>query len=381
MLKKNKVAIIKDPNCLNCGYPFNGQEKFCPECGQKNKGNKLTFISFIKEVFNGFVTWDAKFWKTIIPLIIAPGKVSKDYIEGKRMRYANPFRFYLTVSLLFFLIIGITDSYNKFQDFKNGTNTDTIATGLQINANGDVQTNISRKELDSIRVKIFNSLEKNLHQNDSIDLLAINNSEKKKLKDSLGIKLNNIGPTFTFGDEAKSARMMLLNYKYPNLPINQALDSLKIEKNFGNRYSYSRAAFINNWMSNPDVSKQLYKQALSYASISLFILLPLFTLFLKFIYIRRKYTYVDHLVFVFHTQTVFFLLFSIFYIINFFKNADYIIPVFLLLFLIYLFIAMKKFYQQKVFKTIIKFLIINFVFVILAFFGSAVILLATVALY
>ena len=116
MFKKNKAIVVKDMNCLNCGHPFNGHEKFCPECGQKNKNARITFKSFLAEVFNGFISWDAKFWKTIIPLIIAPGKVSKDYIEGKRMRYANPFRFYLTVSILFFLVLGFINTYQKFTE-------------------------------------------------------------------------------------------------------------------------------------------------------------------------------------------------------------------------------------------------------------------------
>lgn len=381
MTKKNKVAVIKDPNCLNCGFPFTREERFCPECGQKNKGKKITFKSFIQEIFAGFFSWDAKFWKTIIPLLISPGKVSKDYIEGKRVRYTNPFRFYLTVSLIFFLIIGITDSYNKFKDFQNGTDSDSITTGLKINQNGQVKTSISRKQLDSLKILAYKSIEENLHRNDSIDALSISELEKKELKDSLKVKLNTGGLNFAFGDDTKSARMMLLNYKHPNLPIDKALDSLKIEKNFSNRYSYSRAAFANNWMNNPDVSDQLYKQGLSYASISLFILLPIFTLFLRFFYIRKKFTYVDHLVFVFHTQTVFFLLFSIFYLINFFKESDYIIPIFLILFLIYLFIAMKKFYQQGIFKTTFKYFLINTVYVVLAILGAGVITLATIALY
>ena len=84
MAKSKKLAKIQETNCLNCGFPFSGQENFCPECGQKNKGDQLTFGSFMNEVFNGFTSWDAKFWTTIIPLLIKPGKVSLDYVEGKR---------------------------------------------------------------------------------------------------------------------------------------------------------------------------------------------------------------------------------------------------------------------------------------------------------
>ena len=117
---KNKVPKIKDPACLNCGHPFYGQEKFCPDCGQANKANSITFKSFIQEVFNGFISWDSKFWTTFIPLLTKPGKVSRDYIDGKRQRYANPFRFYLTISVLFFLIIGATESYDTFKELRTG---------------------------------------------------------------------------------------------------------------------------------------------------------------------------------------------------------------------------------------------------------------------
>ncbi len=55
----------------------------------------------------------------------------------------------------------------------------------------------------------------------------------------------------------------------------------------------------------------LTEKIMSKISIVLFIFLPVFTLFLMLIYIRRSFTYMEHLVFVFHTQTVFFLLLSI----------------------------------------------------------------------
>ena len=89
---------------------------FCPECGQKNKGSKITFATFLKEVFNGFISLDAKVWTTLIPLLIKPGKVSRDFIEGRRARYTNPFQFYISVSIVFFLILFL-NNYNTNQYF------------------------------------------------------------------------------------------------------------------------------------------------------------------------------------------------------------------------------------------------------------------------
>ncbi|TDQ28393.1 DUF3667 domain-containing protein [Tenacibaculum caenipelagi] len=361
MIKKNKVAIIKDPNCLNCGYPFSHDEKFCPECGQKNRGKKITLGNFLKEIFAGFLSWDAKFWRTLIPLLIRPGKVSKDYIEGKRSRYTNPFRFYLATSIIFFLIINATSKYSEFNRLQNGGESDDVTLIKAIKSAMDEDIKKDSIKTDSQATKTI--------QKDSI---VASPSLVTKEKNSY----------FAFGSrKVRFKEMCQFQEKHPNLSIDNALDSLKIEKTFFNRFTYSRTPLINGFLTDKGVFKKLTDQLLSYSSISLFILLPLFTVFLKLFYIRRKYTYVEHLVFVFHIQTVFFLLFSVFYIIDFFKSADDFLNVFLLLFMIYLFIAMKKFYQQGYFKTFIKYMLANIVFFILGVFGAIIIALSAFALY
>ncbi len=289
MPKNNKPSIVKDISCLNCGFPFSGQENFCPECGQKNKGDKLTFGSFISEIFNGFISWDAKFWTTIIPLLTKPGKVSLDYIEGKRNRYTNPFRFYLTVSILFFLIIGLNSSYTSFKNLNNASSEKS--TKKEIN-------------LDSIQNIVLDGIEES--KPDSII------QKDKKSKNDFNL---------TIGGSDNIGSFLKFQKKHPKIKIDDALDSLKAEKTFTNRLWYSRAEALNGLRGKGE-RKKFLNEIIGEISIALFILLPIFTLFLKLIYIRRKKIYVEHLVFVFHTQTVFFLLLIIFYLINFIKNSE-----------------------------------------------------------
>jgi hypothetical protein len=175
--------------------------------------------------------------------------------------------------------------------------------------------------------------------------------------------------------------MLKFQKKNPDFFVDDALDSLKINKSFSNKFWYSRSKLLNNILTDSSVSKKLKKQLLSYSSIALFILLPLFTLFLRFIYIRRKFTYVEHLIFVFHTQTVFFLLFSIFYILNFFIETDRYSVFFLLIFLLYLFLAMKNFYEQSFIKTLLKYLIANILFVIFTSLGVIFIMFIAFSLF
>ena len=152
------------------------------------------------------------------------------------------------------------------------------------------------------------------------------------------------------------------------------------EKNFKNRFLYNRGKIANTVVRSKEGRDKFVNELLSYASASLFVFLPLFTLFLKFFYIRRKYTYVDHLIFVFHTQTVFFMLLSIFYLIEI-VGVSTEAWVYLLLLLVYLFIAMKTFYKQGYFKTFIKFIMLNMAYMILGIIGIVIVGLFSFAVY
>ncbi len=370
--KSKKLAKVKAAECFNCGHPFYGNEKFCPECGQINKNPKITFGSFIHEVFNGFISWDSKFWTTFIPLLIKPGKVSRDYIDGKRQRYANPFRFYLTISVLFFLIVGATESYDKFDQFRKGKSESKPTINAQIDnitaaidpTSADFTANLNKvlKNVDSTDRKEFLKI---------IPTLKLD-SLKKNASPSNSIQISYI-PDF--------AKFHTFQKKYPKVKIEDALDSLNVEHTFFNRFLYSRVKAFNAMAGDNKKREDFLKQMISYTSISMFIFLPLFTLFLKLFYIRRKYSYVEHLVFVFHTQTVFFLLSIIFYLVYYFKPNDYLITIFLLLFLIYLFLSMRRFYQQGRFKTFMKFILVNFSFFIVSTIGAILIMGITFIMY
>ena len=362
MANKNKLAVIKDSNCLNCGFPFVGHELFCPSCGQKNKGSKITFGNFIKEVFAGFFSWDTKFWRTSFTLITRPGKISADYIEGKRERYANPFRFYITASILFFLFYGINETIDNFKKLDKAF-TSKSKNEKQVDL--DSINNIINKELAKNKIPI-DSTQQKITQNFNLN---INDSIKAKKE-----------PKISFGGDSRLDQFVKFNKKYPEIDVATALDSLKQENTFWNRFFYNRAQLANSFFSEKQKRKEFVSKMLSYGSISLFILLPIFTLALKLFYVRRKYTYVEHLIFVFHTQTVFFLLLTLLMIINFFTN-NVGSEIFIGLFLIYLFIAMKKFYKQGYFKTIFKFIMVNMVYMFLAIIGITLVGLISFALF
>jgi len=58
----------------------------------------------MQDAFGDLFEIDSRLWRTLIPLLVRPGKLTLDYLEGRRARYMPPFRMYLVLSVIFFVI-------------------------------------------------------------------------------------------------------------------------------------------------------------------------------------------------------------------------------------------------------------------------------------
>ena len=277
--------------------------------------------------------------------------------------------------------MGLVDRYHEFSNVQNQNDFSIV----------NIQDN-NREKIDSTINKAKTQLDKQLKNLDSVDraeiLSVIPTSLKEKdtattAKDSTKTKKPKRNSSFNFiSPDHKMTKMVNYQKEHPKVKVDSALTSLNMPVTLSNRFLYSRANKINSFLTNTSQeNKKLQKEIISYASVSIFIFLPIFTLFLRLIYIRRKFTYVEHLIFVFHTQTVFFILLTIFFLLNLFAKTDSITWIFSILFLIYLLIAMKKFYRQGYFKTFFKFLMINLAFVIFGSLGFAILSMVTFMIY
>jgi len=88
--------------CLNCGTTLSGQ--YCGNCGQRAQTRLISIWQLLREAFGDLLELDSRLWRTLIPLTIRPGKLTRDYLEGRRARFMPPFRTYLVLSIIFFLV-------------------------------------------------------------------------------------------------------------------------------------------------------------------------------------------------------------------------------------------------------------------------------------
>ena len=90
--------------CANCEAPLSG--RYCAKCGQDSHG-QLTVRHFFEEVVEGLLHFDSTFWRTLRPLLFRPGLMTEQYLAGRRKYYAPPFRMYLVISVVYFLLSSV----------------------------------------------------------------------------------------------------------------------------------------------------------------------------------------------------------------------------------------------------------------------------------
>ncbi|QDH74348.1 DUF3667 domain-containing protein [Brevundimonas sp. M20] len=88
--------------CADCGSETSGN--FCSTCGQPTHVHR-TLLHLGEEVLHGVMHFDARIWRTLPLLAFNPGKLTREWIHGKRTRYVSPLAIFLfTVFITFFAL-------------------------------------------------------------------------------------------------------------------------------------------------------------------------------------------------------------------------------------------------------------------------------------
>ena len=87
-------------NCTDCGQPVDG--RFCANCGQPTHVHR-SLLHLGEEMLHGVLHFDARIWRTLPLLAFNPGRLTREWVQGRRTRYVSPLAMFLfTVFLMFF---------------------------------------------------------------------------------------------------------------------------------------------------------------------------------------------------------------------------------------------------------------------------------------
>jgi hypothetical protein len=88
--------------CKNCDALLLG--RFCVNCSQAANVHVPTTRELVHELLEGLTHSDSRLWRTLTTLWFKPGKLTEEFVAGRRVAYLPPFRLYLILSIVFFLI-------------------------------------------------------------------------------------------------------------------------------------------------------------------------------------------------------------------------------------------------------------------------------------
>ncbi|WP_396601158.1 DUF3667 domain-containing protein [Algibacter sp. R77976] len=345
----------KKETCKNCEKQFKESFKFCPHCGQQAKDELTVKVLFYNTISNYF-SFDARFFKSFFPLLFKPGYLADKFIEGKRLLYLHPAQMYLFIAVVFFFLFSFIQR-NTVQALDEGLAEVTSKENIL-------------KDITDVRIR------------DSISVVL---TEKQKIEDSVAraelrktLKANKF--LHDFSEEQMDSLVNAENFRKNGM----------VDFDFSTKSVDSLIALdapddvIYKDMGMPDdagwLKRKLYKQALRFYKsrqggsilqtfydtipIAMFFLLPIFALILKILY-RKHGLYAHHLVFSFYYFSFLFTVLSLIIGINFIVDIpDWIDWLVAFSAFIYLYLALRRFYQQGWIKTFFKASLTSFLFLL-----------------
>ncbi len=319
--------------CPNCGNEILDR-RYCAECGQENVADVYSVRDMFRSVLDEALSLDSKVVRSMVPLLVKPGFLTNQYVAGRRAHFVRPLRLYLVSSLLFFLVLSLTSQDSGIltlgsagspeEEAARDARADSLAAAVadSLRAEGIVVA----ADQDETIGEILGSTDRAAPRADRPDSFLADSTHTGASTDDDGTDDDNL--TVDIGDAGDipliGAHMVAQKERIESLTVDE------LQTAFGRTFR-----------------RHLPK--------TVFVLVPVFALILKLLYVRRRRYYIEHLVFAFHVHAFLFLIFTLM-VVNPWTPLDVLL---LISTVVYLFVAIRRVYRQSWPKTVLKFVILQ----------------------
>jgi hypothetical protein len=153
------VTEARASACLNCGTPLAGA--FCADCGQRDIPKYPSVRDLVVDAAAEFSGWDGRLATSLRDLILRPGMLTREFLEGRRVRYISPLRLYLMASLVYFLLAA------GAPDLKLGSGDKSLFLGLNVGT-----TTTHKKPAASGPERVANTARESIEKQEVLDPAA-----------------------------------------------------------------------------------------------------------------------------------------------------------------------------------------------------------------
>ena len=292
MIKSGRLA--GSPACLNCGTPLKGP--FCYYCGQPDRNFMRFFPVLLREFLEDFLELDSRFVRTMKPLLFKPGRLTRDYLEGRRFRYTPPMRLYLFSSIAFFLLAAMMSA-------------NAVNIGARINpVTGEPDIRLYSTEPQD-REELLQDVREHLEEAGVEGTEAIMQS----------IQQGTPGMSEGGGDPDREQEFSTDQIMVDGKPWDRETNPFIIEW---------MPDFINDWINDeigesPEKARRIeenpnliVEKIFDILPGTMFVLLPVVALLFKFWYLFAKRYYIEHLIFALHNHSFVFVTLMLILLLN-----------------------------------------------------------------
>jgi hypothetical protein len=330
--------------CPNCYYPLPAYGQYCANCSQKYTDGKVSFWELIRDFLESVLNIDSKIFRTLGALFL-PGRLTSAYFRGQQKRYVPPLRLFFVMAVAHFAVLGFLTLDALEESLKESLEA----------SRSDAYFGIFHAEFDTARQEVAALFPDEPAASAALD--SLNARIEEAPRDS-----QNLMYVVWEGDGGfKTQNVRVAAYDLMEMPPNGLADYYGVE-GFWQRLVFRQIAKLNQEGGN--FARYLVGKLIWMAVL----MMPALALILKLLYIRRERYYVEHLVFSFHYHAFAFLIASIFFLLGHVLGPDregQLFSLFFLGVLFYLYKSMRRFYLQRRFKTIVKFLLLNMAYVMI----------------
>ncbi|CAM2007185.1 DUF3667 domain-containing protein [Acanthopleuribacter pedis] len=354
------------PDCLNCGHPV--ALLYCPNCGQSLRDVRVSISSLVMDFLGDAFTFDSKLFRSMRPLFLKPGFLTREFMRGRRAQYIPPLRMYLFFSILFFLTINLT------RDSNIDPHADAPAAKALMIVTGYEELPSDLRKTNANQAAVMVEQQAHAEFNQTRAALGLNPIELGTDPNILAEQetepeANEAAETYEIAFERYEERMeRVAALRDGTFKLNS---HIRITRGF-EKSEDAWKKWLEDKVDDQVARLKHMDPDTFYATLIdtffkllpnvMFVLMPLFAFFLKVVYLRRDPLYIDHLITAFHFHAFVFCFLSL-VILGLAVFDNLVLNVFGLLgalgaIHLYLYLMLKCIYGQSHLKTLLKFILL-----------------------
>lgn len=358
-----EVVAFEGVHCANCSAPMQGE--FCHHCGQSIHTVLRPMHHMVEDTMDMFLHVDGRVVHTIPPLMTRPGFLTLEYFSGRRQRYVAPFRLMFVICLLAFFSLHL--AVNRITDRME--QAATVSTGPFAQ---DTTPEAVRKRMSDLETGLA----------DASKGSDVGSKAARKLirtqREQARQRLSELGASPTINDKGNDDDTYYVEpIHVPWLPdsINASLT----------RSARHMASNVSSAMSTGEAAQVARERIIAgvFGALpqAMFVMVPLFALLLKLMYIFKRRLYMEHLIVALHSHAFLFATLLLTALVGMLSTwlkphaawAGWILGLVEFVLIawapIYLLIMQKRVYRQGWFLTTVKYLFVGWLYIWLLCFA------------